>query len=92
MAPQVGLEPHPEISTAEVIVLNFLKNARKTSVDAGFNDSVSLPQQTLKTSQIAGRQYKSSTFFQGEVCSMQRMDLAVDKVARQHMGWRATCG
>jgi hypothetical protein len=36
MAPQVGLERCPEILTAEVILLNFLKNARKTSVNAGF--------------------------------------------------------
>jgi hypothetical protein len=36
MAPQVGLERCPEILTAETILLNFLKNARKTSDDAGF--------------------------------------------------------
>ena len=36
MAPQVGLERCPEILTAEVILLIFRKNARKTSVDAGF--------------------------------------------------------
>jgi hypothetical protein len=39
MAPQVGLEPHPEIPTAETIVLKIVKNTRKTSVDAGFEDS-----------------------------------------------------
>ena len=37
MAPQVGLERCPEVLTAEVILLNFLKNARETSVDAGFD-------------------------------------------------------
>jgi len=67
MAPQVGLEPHPEIPTAETIVLKFLKNTGKTSTDAGFDDVPDLPQQTQKTSQIAGRQYKNSTFFRGEV-------------------------
>jgi hypothetical protein len=35
MAPQVGLEPHPEIPTAETIVLKIVKNTRKTSVHAG---------------------------------------------------------
>jgi hypothetical protein len=63
MAPQVGLEPHPEIPTAETIVLKFLKNTSKTSADAGFDDVADLPQQTQKTSRITDRQYKSSTFF-----------------------------
>jgi hypothetical protein len=63
MAPQVGLEPHPEIPTAETIVLKFLNNTRKTSVDASSDHVADLPRQTLKNSQIAVRQYKSSTFF-----------------------------
>jgi hypothetical protein len=55
LAPQVGLEPP--------IVLKFLKNTSETSAGAGFDDVADLPQQTQKTSRIADRQYKSSTFF-----------------------------
>ena len=36
MAPQVGLERCPEILTAEVILLIFRKNAKKSSIDEGF--------------------------------------------------------
>jgi len=77
MAPQVGLEPHPEIPTAETIVLKFLKNTRKTSVDAGFRAVVDLPQQTQKTSRITVRQYKSSTFFRVE---LERIMRTIDNV------------
>jgi hypothetical protein len=63
MAPQVGLEPQPEIPPAETIVLKFLKNTSKTSADAGFDDVTDLPQQTQQIYRIADRQYKSSTFF-----------------------------
>ncbi len=63
MAPQVGLEPLPEIPTAETIVLKIVKNTRKTSVDAGFEDVSDLSLKAGKTCQVGGRQYKSSTFF-----------------------------
>jgi hypothetical protein len=63
MAPQVGLEPHPEIPTAETIVLKIVKNTRKTSTDAGFEGVFDLSLKTGKTCQVEGRQYKSSTFF-----------------------------
>ena len=62
MAPQVGLEPHPEIPTAETIVLKFSENTRKTSVDAGFEGIFDLSLKAAKTCKIGGRQYKSSTF------------------------------
>ena len=54
MAPQVGLEPHPEIPTAETIVLKFLKNTSKTSADAGFDDVTDLPPQTDRMSTSLG--------------------------------------
>src|SRR5208283_5106873 len=63
MAPQVGFEPHPEIPTAETIVLKIVKNTRKTSVDAGFEGVFDLSLKAGKTCQVEGRQYKSSTFF-----------------------------
>jgi len=63
MAPQVGLEPLPEIPTAETIVLKIVKNARKTSIDAGFEGVFDLSLKAGKTCQVGGRQYKSSTFF-----------------------------
>jgi hypothetical protein len=63
MAPQVGLEPHPEIPTTNAIVLKFSKKTRKTSTDTGLHDDRDLPQETLKTAQVAVRQYKSSTIF-----------------------------
>ena len=63
MVPQVGLEPHPEIPTAETIVLKFSKNKSKTSIDEGFERVRCLPQETQKSFQIADRQYKSSTNF-----------------------------
>ena len=63
MAPQVGLEPHPEIPTAETIVLKFTENTSKSSVGTAFRDVVDLPIKTQENSQIADRQYKSSTFF-----------------------------
>ncbi len=66
MAPQVGLEPHPGIPTAETIVLKIVKNTRKTSVDAGFEGVVDLSLKAGKTCQVGGRQYKSSTFFGSE--------------------------
>jgi hypothetical protein len=66
MAPQVGLEPLPEIPTAEAIVLKIVKNTRKTSVDAGFEGVVDLSLKAGKTCQVGGRQYKSSTFFGSE--------------------------
>jgi hypothetical protein len=62
MAPQVGLEPLPEIPTAETIVLKIVKNTRKTSVDAGFEGLFDLSLKAGKTCQVGGRQYKSSTF------------------------------
>jgi hypothetical protein len=62
MAPQVGLEPHPEIPTAETIVLKIVKNTRKTSTDAGFEGVFDLSLKAGKTCQVGGRQYKSSTF------------------------------
>ena len=62
MAPQVGFEPHPEIPTAETIVLKIVKNTRKTSVDAGFEGVFDLSLKAGKTCQVGGRQYKSSTF------------------------------
>jgi hypothetical protein len=63
MAPQVGLEPHLEIPTAETIVLKIVKNTRKTSVHAGFTGVFDLSLKAGKTCQVGGRQYKSSTFF-----------------------------
>jgi len=56
MAPQVGLEPHPEIPTANAIVLKFSKKTRKTNVDAVFRDAVYLPIKTQKAlkSRIGG--------------------------------------
>jgi hypothetical protein len=66
MAPQVGLEPLPEIPTAEAIVLKIVKNTRKTSVDAGFEGVVDLSLKAGKTCQVGGRQYKSSTFLGNE--------------------------
>jgi hypothetical protein len=66
MAPQVGLEPHPEIPTAETIVLKIVKNTRKTSTDAGFEGVFDLSLKAGKTWQVGGRQYKSSTFFEHE--------------------------
>jgi hypothetical protein len=63
MAPQVGLEPLPEIPTAETIVLKIVKNTRETSVDAGFEGVFDLSLKAGKTCQVGGRQYKSSTFF-----------------------------
>jgi hypothetical protein len=62
MAPQVGFEPHPEIPTAETIVLTFSENTRKTSVDAGFEGVFDLSLKAGKTCQVGGRQYKSGTF------------------------------
>ena len=62
MAPQVGLERDPEIATARTIVLNFPNEARKINSYAGFDLRHQLPRKSLKTGQIAGRQYKSSTF------------------------------
>jgi hypothetical protein len=63
MVSAVGLEPHPEIPTAETIVLKIVKNTRKTSVDAGFEGVFDLSLKAGKTCQVGGRQYKSSTFF-----------------------------
>jgi hypothetical protein len=63
MAPQVGLEPHPEIPIAEAIVLKIVKNTRKTSVDAGFEGVFDLSLKAGKSCQVGGRQYKSSTFW-----------------------------
>jgi len=69
--PQVGLEPQPEIPTAETIVLKFSKNTSKTSIDEGFERVRCLPQETQKSFQIADRQYKSSTsFLRRDACSL----------------------
>lgn len=62
LAPQVGLERDPEIATARAIVLNFRSDTRKINTYAGFDLYQQLPQKSLKTAQIAGRQYRSSTF------------------------------
>ena len=67
MAPQVGLEPHPEIPTAETIVLTFSENTRKTSVDEGFEGVFDLSLKAVKTCQIGDRRYKSSTFLGREM-------------------------
>ena len=65
MAPQVGLERDPEIATARTILLNFHKDTRKINTYARLDLCHQLPQKSLKIAQIAGRQYKSSTFFRG---------------------------
>jgi hypothetical protein len=62
MAPQVGLERDPEIATARTILLNFRSDTRKINTYTGFDLYQHLPQKSLKTDQITGRQYKSSTF------------------------------
>jgi hypothetical protein len=65
LAPQVGLEPQPEIPTAETIVLKFSKNTSKTSIDTGFERARCLPQETQEFFQIADRQYKKQYKFSG---------------------------
>src|SRR5208283_4129325 len=100
MAPQVGFEPHPEIPTAETIVLKIVKNTRKTSVDAGFEGVFELSLKAGKTCQVGGRQYKSSTFFGHEnrlrssqpipVCT--RRSLVVPPKEASKLDGSALCG
>jgi hypothetical protein len=49
MAPQVGLEPYPEIPTAESILRNFPRKTRKTNVYAASECDLHVPQQTYKS-------------------------------------------
>ena len=63
MAPQVGLERCPEILTAEVILLIFRKNARKTSVDAGFERVSHLSVKSGKAAQSEIGRTKVGHFF-----------------------------
>ena len=66
MAPQVGLERCPEILTAEVILLIFRKNARKTSVDAGFERVSPLSLKSGKAAQSEIGRTKVGHFFRSE--------------------------
>jgi hypothetical protein len=63
MAPQVGLGRCPEILTAEVILLIFRNNARKTSVDAGFERVSHLSVNSGKAAQSEIGRTKVGHFF-----------------------------